>query len=139
MTSVGTSVRGIPTDSRNFVTVSSIYYLGGINALNATTGALTQAVWASGGAGTVINSATNTKYGSTINAPGARLKDMGRTYLSSNRVFRKVQLVVASNTASTFGVEGKTGTVPVEDFLTGYIEVGWEGAAAQPAPVARTM
>lgn len=140
MTSVPSFIKQIPSDSRNFVPVSSLLYAGGINALNATTGALTTAAWAvnpligtSGSPGSV---SLGTRYASSINGPGAgKLRDMGKTYLSSGRVFRKVQLIVP-NAPSTFGVEGRSPTTPVEDYLTGYIELGWEGAGA-PAPVAR--
>jgi hypothetical protein len=63
------------------------------------------------------------------------LKDMGRTVVSSSRVFRRVQLVVA-NLPSTFGVAGAAGTSwPAADFLTGYIELGFEGGGV-PTPVA---
>jgi hypothetical protein len=59
--------------------------------------------------------------------------------MSSGRMFRKVQLIVPNTaTTSTFGVEGATATSPNVDYLTGYIELGWEGNA-QGAPVARTM
>jgi hypothetical protein len=76
---------------------------------------------------------------------GTLLKDMGRTYLSAGRTFRKVQLVVPqgdgnNNTAlSTFGVGGKAGTaLPEQDFYTGYIEVGFDASGdARPAPVAK--
>jgi hypothetical protein len=75
---------------------------------------------------------------SSINAAGAGLlKDMGRTVVSSNRTFRKVQLVVNSGTQwlSTFGVGGPAGTVPNADYFTGYIELGFDGSGT-PAPVA---
>jgi hypothetical protein len=62
------------------------------------------------------------------------LKDMGRTVVSSSRVFRRVQLVAQS--VSTFGVAGAAGTTwPAADFLTGYIELGFEGGGV-PTPVA---
>jgi hypothetical protein len=78
-------------------------------------------------------------------AGGTLLKDMGRTYLSAGRTFRKVQLVVpqgsgANHTAlSTFGVGGKAGSaLPEQDFYTGYIEVGFDlSGDARPAPVAK--
>ena len=76
---------------------------------------------------------------SSINAAGALLKDMGRTVVSSLRTFRKVQLVLsnvptAGAPGSTFGVGGRATGVG-EDYLTGYIEVGFEGQGT-PAPVA---
>jgi hypothetical protein len=140
MTSIPSFLKQIPTDSRNFIPVSSLAYPGGINSLNATTGVLATAFWSGGGRsgpGDTANGGSGTRYTSSINGPGAgKLRDMGKTYVSSGRVFRKVQLIVP-NAPSTFGVEGRVNTTPVEDYLTGYIELGWEGNG-QPAPVART-
>lgn len=143
MTSIPAFLKQIPTDARNFVPVSSLLYPGGINNLNATTGVLTQAAWAVnpviGTWGSPGSVSQGTRYASSINGPGAgKLRDMGRTYVSSSRVFRKVQLVVPNTqTTSTFGVEGnQANTLPNTDYLTGYIELGWEGAGF-PAPVAR--
>ena len=136
MTSIPAFLKTIPTDARNFIPVSSLAYPGGINALNATTGVLTTAAWSGGGTPALGG---GTKYTSSINGPGAgKLRDMGRTYVSTGRVFRKVQLIVPNTqVTSTFGVEGRVNTTPVEDYLTGYIELGWEGAG-YPAPVARS-
>ncbi len=143
MTSIGGYVKQIPNDARFYVPVSSLAYLGGINALNRTTGALTQATWllnAAGAAGGFPPGAAGfgTSFVSSINGPGAgRLRDLGKTYISAGREFRKVQLVwYGTGAVSTFGVNGTSGTVPDQDYLTGYIELGWEGAGI-PAPVAR--
>ncbi len=145
MTSIPAYLKQIPSDARNFVPVSSLAYPGGINSLNTTNGQLATAAWAGSGrppgpAGYVANAglADGTKYTSSINGPGAgKLRDMGKTYVSSGRVFRKVQLIVPNTqTTSTFGVEGNSPTTPNVDYLTGYIELGWEGAGT-PAPVAR--
>ena len=146
MTSIPYGLKSIPADSRNFMPVSSLAYPGGINSLNTTTGVLATAAWAGRGrqAGYTTNVATGladgTKYTSSINGPGAsKLRDLGKTVLSSGRMFRKVQLVVPNTaTLSTFGVEGGANTSPNVDYLTGYIELGWEGNG-QGAPVARTM
>jgi hypothetical protein len=146
MTSIPAFLKQIPTDARNFIPVSSLAYPGGINALNVNTGALTTATWSGGGrapydSGATGNNSTvpGTRYTSSINGPGAgKLRDMGKTYLSAGRVFRKVQLIVPNTQqTSTFGVEGNQNTSPNVDYLTGYIELGWEGAGV-PAPVART-
>ena len=74
---------------------------------------------------------------SSINGAGAGiLKDLGKTVVSSLRTFRKVQLVLPGNsTLSTFGVGGRAAGVTGEDYLTGYIELGFEGNGT-PAPVA---
>ena len=146
MTSIPYGLKSIPADSRDFMPVSSLAYPGGITSLNTTTGVLTTSVWAGDGhpAGYSTNPTTGlasgTKYTSSINAPGAgKLRDLGKTYVSSNRFFRKVQLMVPNTqTTSTFGVEGNQSTSPNVDYLTGYIEIGWEGNG-YPAPVVRTM
>jgi hypothetical protein len=144
MTSIPYGLKSIPADARNFMPVSSLLYAGGINSLNTTTGALTTATWALnpviGSLGSPTAPSAGTKYASSINGPGAgKLRDLGKTYVSSNRFFRKVQLIVANTaTTSTFGVEGNQSTSPNVDYLTGYIELGWEGNGVS-APVVRTM
>jgi hypothetical protein len=147
MSSVPYGLKSIPADARNFMPVSSLTYVtvgangsAGINALNTTTGALTQAIWARDPSVYTAGVSQGSRYTSSINGPGAgKLRDLGKTYISSNRFFRKVQLMVPNTaTTSTFGVEGKSATAPVEDYLTGYIEIGWEGNGT-PAPVVRTM
>ena len=71
-----------------------------------------------------------------LTAGAALLRDMGKTVVSSTRVFRRIQLVVPVN-PSTFGVAGAGGTTyPTTDFLTGYIELGFEGGGS-PAKVAQ--
>ena len=75
-------------------------------------------------------------YLSTISSigQGGLLRDMGRTVVSAGRTFRKVQLL--TSTISTAGVSGGANTSPIEDFLTGYIEMGF-GSGGTPAPVAQ--
>ena len=137
MTSVPSYLKQIPSDSRNFVPISSLAYPGGINGLNEATATLSTAYW-SGTGGFSGGVQTGTRYTSSINGPGAgKLRDMGKTYVSAGRTFRKIQLVVYG--LSTFGVAGRDDvTAPTDDFLTGYIELGWEGGGTNaPAPVAR--
>ena len=134
MTSIPSYLKQIPSDARNFIPVSSLAYPGGINGLNEATATLSTAYWS----GTGISGQGGSRYTSSINGPGAgKLRDLGKTYQSAGRIFRKVQLVVYG--LSTFGVAGRDDvTAPTDDFLTGYIELGWEGGGANaPAPVAR--
>ena len=144
MSSVPYGLKSIPADARNFMPVSSLLYLGAVNSLNTTTGALSQAAWAvnpvAGTWGSPAGVSVGSRGASTINGPGAgKLRDLGKTYISANRFFRKVQAIIPNTaTTSTFGVEGKASTSPAEDYYTGYIEIGWEGNGA-PAPVVRTM
>lgn len=116
---------------------------------SATTGTVpfTNATWASSGAAFAT---AGSPYMSSVRSAGAGiLKDLGRQVLSAGRVFRKVQLVVrnagASSVApgapnagaSTFGVAGGiSATAANQDYLTGYIELGYDGTG--PAtPVAQ--
>ena len=80
-------------------------------------GSFDAAVWGSTGS-------APSKYTSTISTIGAGgvLRDLGKTVLSSGRVFRKIQLLVP--TVSTFGVGGPApGATANADYLTGYIEL----------------
>ena len=134
MTSLQTSQKQNDNDAGYFITLGSL--IGYINArtepspAGANTGVnggtFSTAQWAFWGAGGT----------STINASGKLLKDMGRTVVSSTRVFRKVQVVVPGNQLSSFGVSGPAGTTPNSDYFTGYIELGFDGSGT-PAPVAR--
>jgi hypothetical protein len=74
---------------------------------------------------------------STISAVGAGglLRDMGKTVVSSNRTFRKVQLIAPSLAGGVVGVDTTAGP-----YLTAYIELATGNALAVPtataAPVA---
>jgi hypothetical protein len=85
---------------------------------------------------------TGNPFLSSINGAGKGiLKDMGRTVVSAGRTFRKIQLInvqTGSNLyVSTNGVGGQNGagSTPVQDYLTGFIELGFDGQGV-PAPVA---
>jgi hypothetical protein len=126
------------TDVGYYINVGSLN--GVIYSLNTNSGALTlsTANWANTTPQNTAGGVRGNALMSSILVPsgGAILKDMGRTVVSSLRTFRKVQLVVPNSnpTLSTFGVRGQSGTTG-EDFLTGYIELGFEGNGT-PAPVA---
>jgi hypothetical protein len=108
------------------------------NDTGANGGSFSTARWAATYATGGFGNTTGNPFLSSINAAGAGiLRDMGRTVVSANRTFRKIQLVtnLRNSNLSTFGVSGAAGTNPVEDYLTGYIELGFEGVG-QPAPVA---
>lgn len=116
-------------DNEYYIPIGNL--TGLIFALNGTTGSLSTASWANFGS----------RYLSSVNTAGAGiLKDMGRPYVSAGRTFRRVQLVVpqSTGTVSTGGVGGQTGTTPNQDFLMGYIEIGFpESGASVPTPVAK--
>jgi hypothetical protein len=126
--SVGRSQRIVSLDNEFYIPIGSLTNL--VFALNTTTNQLTTATWATFGS----------RYLSSVQTAGGLLKDHGKTYLSGGRTFRKVQLVVpqSTGTQSTFGVGGATGTTPNQDYLTGYIEVGFDASSGTvPTPVAK--
>jgi hypothetical protein len=95
-------------------------------------GAVIVAEWASTGNTTTKNNGLLSSLRGNQTTGAAILRDMGKTVVSSSRTFRKVQYVISTN--STFGVGGRSGTTPFVDYLTGYVELGFEGGL--PTPVA---
>lgn len=79
--------------------------------------------------------ATNPLVSTIVSATaGGLLRDMGKTVVSSNRTFRKVQLIAPSHAGGVVGVDSTSGP-----YLTAYIELATGNAlatAATPAPVA---
>ena len=67
-------------------------------------------------------------------AQGAVLKDMGKTVVSSGRVFRKFA-PVSRNTSN--GVIGGAAVAPNTGYASFYLEVGMGTSTAAPAPIAR--
>lgn len=133
MTSLISQTKQIPANAGYYITVSScltsIYCNTGTDELpsiSTMTGAL-----AAAGVSTLVN------------APGAVLKDMGKTLVSSGRVFRKVQVVANTSAAVVPGKEtGGVGGVDVAPtaYITGFIELpGQHGSGGYyaPTPVAR--
>ena len=118
--------RQVSNNGGYFINVASL--IDKVYSVSGNNGTVAVALWASTGGGYSVGIST-----SLANAGRAVLRDMGKTLISSNRTFRKVQYVISTN--STFGVGGLAGTTPVVDYLTGYVELGLEGAGV-PAPVA---
>lgn len=125
--SAGASQRVVSMDNEYYMPIGDCS--ARIFALNNTTNVLTVATWASGA------------YATSVNASGAGLlRDIGRTYISGGRTFREIQLVIPQGTklTSTFGVGGAAGTTPMSDYLTGFIEVGFDATiGTTPTPVVK--
>jgi hypothetical protein len=102
-------------------------------------GSFSTALWAN--SSIVPTGGVNWLSTSLATAGSAILRDLGRTVVSANRTFRKIQYVVPANrAASTFGVGGLA--TAGEAYYSGYIELGLgenTGTASDaggPAPVA---
>ncbi len=74
---------------------------------------------------------------STLFKSGNIVKDMGKTVVSSSRVFRKIQAVVptAAGASAALGVAGDATN---NNYASFYVELGREGSGA-PAPLVRYM
>ena len=130
--------------------VYSITYGAGSGGTFVASSMPSVVAWCTGNATAAApyNTAAGNPYLSSINGAGAGiLKDLGKTVVSAGRTFRKVQLVVnnsqrngANFALSTNGDAGvntyqtSATTSAVQDFLTGYIELGFEGTGPS-APV----
>jgi hypothetical protein len=146
MPSIGSSLKQNTADGGFYMPLSSLQnvvyaFTPGAGAGGSfAQGTLSTASWA-----TLTYNGNPNPFLSSINGAGAgMLKDMGKTVVSAGRTFRKIQLVCSQGNApngnkyaSTNGVGGQnTGTAPVQDYLTGFIELGFEGQGV-PAPVAQ--
>ena len=140
MTSVGNRIKQIDVEQGYYMPLSSLQdivyaFTPGSGAGGSfAQGSFSTASWA-----TLWYNGKGNPYLSSLKAAGAGLlRDMGKTVTSSGRTFRKVQLLQnGAGFVSTGGVAGQNGagTTPVQDYLTGFIELGFEGAGT-PAPVA---
>jgi len=79
------------------------------------------------------------------NVGSAIFRDHGKTLLSSGRVFRKVQLMVSTNSVVNGGTDGVSGTAYASTanpgYFSGYIELpgagGYSSGTGSFTPVAR--
>ena len=91
----------------------------------------------SGGAVTQGSFAANALAGnySTVYGAGRLIRDMGKTVVSSGRVFRKFQPVVnTASGASSLGVAGSAASATDAGYFTAYLEMGREGQNGGQAP-----
>ena len=81
----------------------------------------------------VVGTGTTAQHAADLVKAGALLKDMGKSVVSSGRVFRKFAPVV---TGASAGVVGSPAAAPNTGYAAFYLEVGREGSGA-PAPIAK--
>jgi hypothetical protein len=124
MTSLQTSIKQVGAATAYYVPIADAR--AAVFSYRTDINQFSTAVWAQGTGSGV--------YSTFVATNGAGLlKDMGKTIVSSSRTFRKIQLVAPNSVTggSTFGVAGAQATV-TGDYLTGYIEVGFDTAASPP-------
>lgn len=140
MSSVGPTSRGFKQSQGGYfvglvgLDNKVLAYSGGSgNGGSAVVGSFSTAQWA-----TSVANANASPHVSTLKSSGCILRDMGKSVVSSGRLFRKVQLLVSS--VSTGGVNGTSGNpYPNAEYLTGYLELpnaSGSGNQLAVAPVA---
>lgn len=67
---------------------------------------------------------------STVVNTGGIMKDLGKTLVSSGRVFRKVQLLISSSTTAGVGGIAAGNTPYAPEYLTGFIELPGAGVGS---------
>lgn len=149
MTSLQTSIKQIPARLGYYVNVASLNTSFLVNG--GTDAAPFLSTSGLAGAGTawsfkVNNNATfSTLSTAMFNPGGVVLRDHGKTLLSASRVFRKVQILLSTNSLVNGGTDGVAGQSyeanTTQPYLTGYIELpgtgGSNSGTGSFAPVAR--
>lgn len=128
MTSLKSSMKQLPFEGGHFVSLGnnplSVILAYTPNADASKVGSFAPMTIASSESATTL---TNSSYGN-ISTAGALLRDMGKTVISSGRMFRKVQYVKPGSSdlnatvpgnGLTFGVDGEQTT-----YRSFYIELG---------------
>jgi hypothetical protein len=122
MTSLQTKIKQIPANAGYYINVgnclSVVYENTGTDAAPTISNAaflltLSTAGLTAAGISSLVN---------TVSTPGqAVFRDMGKTLLSSTRVFRKVQLLRSTLSLVNGGTDGVAGSVPDANTPTGYL------------------
>jgi hypothetical protein len=130
MTSLISQTKQIPANAGYYITIASVTGSVYANTGDDSLPVMNNSIMAS--------SLSTAQVYTAVNGAGAVLKDMGKTLVSSGRVFRKVQVVANTGAIPTGGVGG-VDAAPTA-YITGFIELpGQHGSGGYylPTPVAR--
>lgn len=139
MTSVQTRIKQLPTEGANFVVLNGALGNTGILAYTPDTdqskvGSFAPVSAASSWQTEAYNS-FSTPTLQNISSAGSFLRDMGKTVISSNQLFRKVQYIGSNAVNGVRGPADTTTTTP--GYYTFYIRLGINNGAPTGLPVAR--
>jgi hypothetical protein len=142
MTSLQSRIKQIPGNAGYYICVANaqttVYANTGTNAAPTFNNSIFQST---------VSANTVTHLPATELGAGKVFRDHGLTLISASRVFRKVQLLVSTNSLVNGGTDGVAGvgyesaTGPIEAYLTGFIELpgtgGYSSGTGSVTPVAR--
>lgn len=146
MTSLQTKIKQIPANAGYYINVgnclTTVYENTGTDAAPTISNDAWRSSLVAAGSNAVALSTLST---SLTTAGQSVFRDMGKTLVSSSRVFRKVQLLRATSSLVNGGTDGVAGNVPSAitptGYLTAYIELpgtgGYSTGTPSFTPVAR--
>ena len=145
MTSLQSGLKQIPANAGYYITVASAQ-----TTVYANTGTDAAPTFNNGAFQSTVSVATVSHLPATELAAGKVFRDHGKTLLSANRVFRKVQLLISTNSLVNGGSSGVGGAsyeaaaaspTTLTAYITGYIELpgtgGMSSGSGSFTPVAR--
>ncbi len=125
MTSLQSGLKQIPANNGYYINVASV-----TGTIYTNTGTDAAPVFSNAIAISSVSAATAGVSTMLITAGATIFRDMGKTLTSSSRIFRKVQLLMSTNSlvnSGTDGVGGVAGSSTLASYLTMYIELPGTG------------
>ncbi len=122
MTSLQTRLKQIPANDGYYITVADARNAFYVNIGTDSAPLISTNLWA-----------RSTVTSTLIANPGGIFRDMGKTLISTGRVFRKVQLLVSSSTTEGVGGAPASTGAAASDYLTGFIELPGTGGESSGA------
>lgn len=145
MTSLQTGLKQIPANAGYYITVATAQ-----TTVYSNTGTDAAPTFNNGVFQSTVSVATVSHLPATELAAGVVFRDHGKTLVSASRVFRKVQLMVSTNSLVNGGSDGVGGAgyeaaaaspTTLTPYITGYIELpgtgGYSTGTGSFTPVAR--
>jgi hypothetical protein len=135
MTSLQTKIKQVPANAGYYINVGNCLPLVYENTGTDAAPTISNDAWRS----TIAAFTATSTLSTALTTPGqAVFRDMGKTLLSSTRVFRKVQLLRGTSSLVNGGTDGVAGNVPSAitptGYLTAYIELPGTGDYSSGTP-----
>lgn len=139
MTSLQTKIKQVPANAGYYINVGNCLTTVYENIGTDAAPTIDNAAWRSSLSSFAASAVALSSISTALTTPGqAVFRDMGKTLLSSTRVFRKVQLLRGTSSLVNGGTDGVAGNVPTAQcpngYLTAYIELPGTGDYSSGTP-----